>query len=278
MTEIIPANNIDYRNVDEVCSYQSLLCKIYECEGGFDIPAKSTPATRDISRQCIGWLREVKIIIESILSGTASCADLGDIPRLLQSYDFLYRIGNGTPCYDYIRKVKLRTADLWVKGDKSISQTYVVLLLLSEIDRNIGGVEERYAKYAINIMFSWVDELVEYGEFKDISMAETYRRLSYLLNADLFAYMSREDEAKVKTQWVSAHTLTGVQIDALDTDTLWAYADFVESMPFSSQKELERNNTMYKHILAILALRRDIHPYMIKAIEFTFKRREAMIA
>lgn len=270
--------DIDFTNVDEVCAYQLLLCKIYECEGGFDIPAKCTLATRVVRRQCIGWLREVKILIESILSGGVTYANLGDIPRLLQSYDYFYRIGNGITCYDFLREVKLRTADLWAKGDRSVSQTDVVLLLLSEVDRNVGGLEERYAKYAIDEMSSWVDELVEYGVFEGVSMQETYRRLSYLLNADLFAYFGRKDEAKVKAQWVSYYTLTEEQIDALDADTLWAYADFVESIPFSSQKELKRNNLMYTHILSILASRPDVHPYLVKAIELTFKRREVLIA
>lgn len=278
MTEIIPANRIDYRNVDEICAYRSLLCKIYECEGGFNIPAKSTSTTREICRQSIVWLREVKTLMETILRGTATCANLSNIPHLLESYDFFYRIGNGAPCYDYLREIKLRAADRWIKGDRSISQTGIVVLLLSEIGRNIRGIEERYVKFAIDVMSSWVYSLIEYGQFSGISLTETYRRLSYLLNTDLFAFLSKKNESKIKTQWIDTHTLTEEQINLADTEALWAYADFVGSIPFSSQEEYERNNSKYMHILSILALRSDVHPYLVKAIELTFKRRESLIA
>lgn len=278
MIEIIPANSLDYSNVDEVCSYRSLLCKIYECEGGFNFPAKNTPVTQKISRQSLVWLCEVRILIESILKGTSTSANLGDIPGLLQSYDFFYRIGHGSPCFDYLREVKVKIADRWVKGDKSISQTDIVLLLLSEVDRNIRDIEERYAKYAISVMSSWVDELIKYGEFKDTPLSETYRRLSYLLNADLFAYLSRKDEVNAKSQWVSTYTLTEEQIDALDSSTLWAYADFIESIPFVSQKEFERNDATYMQILSKIATRPDTHPYLAKSIELTLARRASLIA
>lgn len=276
--EIIPANSLDYGNVDEVCAYRSLLCKIYECEGGFNLPAKNTPVTRAISRQCLVWLCEVRILIESILKGTSTSANLGDIPGLLQSYDFFYRIGHGSPCFDYLREVKIKTADRWVKGDKSISQTDIVLLLLSEVDLNIRDVEERYAKYAINVMSTWVDELIKYSEFKDTPLSETYRRLSYLLNADLFAYMSRKDESKAKASWGSKFTLTEEQIDTLDSRALWAYADFIESIPFASQMEFEHNDSTYMRILSKIATRPDTHPYLAKAIELTLARRASLIA
>lgn len=278
MVEIIPANSINYKNVDEICAYRSLLCKIYECEGGFNLQAKYTPTTREIAQQSLVWLREAKALIESILRGGVAYANLGDIPRLLQSYDFFYRIGNGAPCYDYIREVKLKTVDCRVKGDKSISQTEVVLLLLSEADRDIRNLEERYAKYALTVMSKWVDELVECAEFKDTPKSETYRRLSYLIDTDLSTHFGRKEEAKIKAQWISTHILADEQIDAADTETLWAYSTFIDSLPSRNQKEYEHHNLMYMHILSILASRPDVHPYLVKAIELTFKRQKALIA
>ena len=278
MTEIIPANSINYCNVEEVCAYRSLLCKIYECEGGFNVPAKITPTTRVIKRESIVWLREVSALIESILKGDATCVSLCEIPRLLQAYDFMHRIGYNRPCFDYLREVKLKTVDRWLKGDKSISQTDVALLLLSETDRNIRNIEDRYAKFAINVMSSWLDELTENGKFKDITLSETYKRLSYLLNHDLFAFLTRKDEAKAKAQWVNTYTMTEEQLDAADTDTLWTYAGFIDSIPFSNTEEYECNTSMYMHILTKIASRPDTHPYLAKAIELTMERRASMIA
>lgn len=275
MTDITPAYGIDYRNVEEVCAYGLLLGKIYECRGGYNLPAK---ATREIRQQCLVWLREVKVLINSILMGSASYANLGDIPRLLPSYDFLYRIGHGAPCHDYQREVKLRTADRWAKGDRSITQTDVALLLLSEIDRNICGIEERYAEFAIGEMSTWVEELMKHGGFNDIPPAETYQRLAYLLNADLTAYMGRRKEANVKARWVTAYMLTEDQVDTADTDTLLSYANFIETIPFGTPQEHEHNYSTFMQILTKIASCFDTHPYLVKTIELTFARRATLIA
>ncbi|MCM1296092.1 MAG: hypothetical protein NC311_11170 [Muribaculaceae bacterium] len=204
--------------------------------------------------------------------------NLKDIPRLLSGYDMMHRIAHGFPCHDYLREVKCKTADRWLKGDKSISRTDVVLLLLSETDRDIRTLEKRYAEYSIKVMSSWVDELIKYGTFTDTPLSETYHRLSYLLGTNLFVYLGSKEEAKAKSQWVKSHLLTETQLDELDTATLWDYAHFIDSIPFRTHTQYERNSALYKHILSKIALRHDTHPYAAKAIELALARYEALSA
>ncbi len=293
------ADTVDYSDIDEVCAYQLMLCKIFESEGGFNLPAASTPITREIGRQSLTWLREVKSIISSIIAApivrpiphsfpsspktTSARApllipDLCDIPRLLRAYDVFYRIGHGIPCYDYLREIKLKAADRWLRGDKSISRTDVVLLLLSETGRDIRTLEKRYADYSISVMTEWIDELARHGKFTGISLSETYKRLAYLLDADLFVRFGNKAQTTVKAQWAKNHILSEEQVDGLDTNTLWDYAAFVDSIPFNSSQEYERQDSLYQQLLSKIASRPDLHPYCARAVEIGLARRAALLA
>lgn len=261
MTDIISAKDIDYSNLDEVCGYQMLLCRMYECEGGFNLPAKSTSLTGEIARQAGIWLREVKSLITSVLCGSNQNADLGDIPRLLQSYDLLHRIGNGISCQDYLREVKLRTVDRWLSGDRSISQTDVTLLLLSEIDRDIMGLGQRYVDFAVGELAGWVDEMYRYGEFAGASISETYRRLAYLMDADLSAFLGSGRQEGVKAGWAMAYLLPDDEIDSLNTLALWDYLHFVWSIPHRNRQESDRPKPMLRDTMRQDAIYRDtMHP------------------
>lgn len=280
MTAIVPARNVDYSNIEEVCGYRLLLCKLYECEGGFNLPAKRTPVTREVIRQALIWVKEVKSLINLIIDGgaTSESSILAAIPSLLSGYDMMYRIANGGPCYEYLREVKLKTVGLWLKGDKSISNTDVTLLLLSEADRDIRTLEKRYADYSLCEMSSWVDDLMRNGTFTNVSLSETYHRLSYLLSANLFTFLGSKEQTKAKLAWARAHLLTDDEIEELDTATLWAYAQFIDAMPFTTMAQYERNSAMYKHLLSKIALRSDTHPYAARAIQLTLNRYEALSA
>ncbi|MCM1490522.1 MAG: hypothetical protein NC095_06830 [Muribaculum sp.] len=309
-TDIIPANSIDYQNVREVCAYRLLLCKIYECEGGLNLPPKSTPLTREISRQAKIWLLEVKSLMENILTSPLTKSipnseripnssflipnsissdksipnssflipNLYSIPDLLDGYDMLHRIARGVACHDFIREVRLRTADRWLKGDKSISSTEVAIMLITETNRDIRTLEERYAKYSMGVMASWVDRLLRNGKFSDIPLSESYMILSLLLDTNLSAFTGSRDQLKIKCRWIDSHFLDEQQIDTLDIRTLWAYSHFLNSIPFSSQQEYERNNSLYMDVLSKIAMHPDTHPYAAMAIRLTFSRLNEFIA
>lgn len=133
-----------------------------------------------------------------MLSGKPTTFTLAVIPKLLDAYDFYYRICNGESANDYIRNIRLKTAGLWAKGDKSISETYLVLEILKEIQRDSRTLDRKYSMFALGVLGDWVKELISYGKFRNIPKAEAYARLQYLIDDDLFAYLGTKEQASAK--------------------------------------------------------------------------------
>jgi len=272
ISDIIPATDIDYTDVDAICGYQLLLCKIFEREGGFGFPAVTNATIREVQNQGKVWLKEVKFLIAYILSSpvkaqTAPNVTLAAIPDLLDSYDFFYRICNGAPCFDYLREVKLKTADRWLKGDKAISDTDVALLLLSETDRDISTLEKRFYSYAISVMGKWIEELTENGRFINARVPEAYKRLAYLLRRDLFVYLTGKEQPKIKARWIKEYQLTDDRLDLLATKDLCSYITFTNAMSYMGNPVFEDHIARYVHLLYKLVSRPDIHPYYRQGIE-----------
>lgn len=263
------ASAIDYTNTDEVCGYQVLLCKIYEREGGFGYPAITSSAILEIIRQGKIWLGKVKDMIDGILSGSRSDDDptLEAIPDLLGAYDFMFRICNDRSCLSYVREVKLKTVGKWVKGDRSITETDVTLLLLSEVDRDIHTLEDRYTNFALSVMEKWIDELVRFGRFRNGALSESLRKLAYLLNSNLFAYLGSREQPKIKTQWAQRYTLTDEQINALDTKTLRSYIQFANSLARFNRQTPEQQDELYVHLFSKLLSRPDLHYFYRTALK-----------
>lgn len=143
ITDIPSARTVDYCDADEICGYQMLLCKMFEKAGGLGTGRVSDKEIAAIRREGMSWLKEVRGHIDDLFSSTVtpdkekSRLALGDLPRILGSYDFFYRICHGAPCFGYLRKLRMMAADRYVKGDRSISQVQVALMLLAEIKRDI---------------------------------------------------------------------------------------------------------------------------------------------
>lgn len=265
------AEDIDYSDVEEICAYQLLLTKMFEREGGFAYPAVANAATREIARQGRVWLKEVAALIQRILSGAPapSGLSLGSIPALIDSYDIFHRITYGKPCYRYLREVKLKTADRWLGGDKTISRTDVVLMLLSEADRDISTLDERFYKYAISVMGEWIEELIANGRFVDVQMPECYKRLAYLLRQDLFVYLNSKEQAKAKAQWIEEYTLSEARLGELDTRDLRSYLNFARAASAFHSPIFEDYIERHHALLATLSSRPDLHPYHRQTLDLT---------
>jgi len=266
---VIPANKINYTNVDEICGYQLLLCKMFEKAGGFELQFRTNCTVREVQTQGLVWLKIVRNLIEKILKASDSTGGLtlNAIPRLLGAYDFFHRVCNGVPEFDYIRKVRLKSADLWVKGNKSISQTNVVLGILHEADRDNRTLEDRYSLFAFSIMGEWIDELTGYGKFHDIGLYEAYDRLAYLLKNDLFVYLDSKEQAKIKAQWAKAYILADEQLDTLSTKDLWSYIGFAQTVSSCRRLPLKDVDAEYVQLFTKLASRPDLHPFYREAID-----------
>lgn len=268
------AATIDYTNTDEVCGYQVLLCKIYEREGGFEYPAITNAHILEIIRQGQTWLGKVKKMIDDILSGSRGddIPTLEAIPDLLDAYDFMFRVCNGRPCLGYVREVKLKTVGQWVKGDRSITETNVALLLLSEVDRDIHTLEERYTNFALSVMEKWIEELVKFGKFRRGTLSESFRKLAYLLNSNLFAYLGSREQPKIKAQWAQKYTLAEEQINAIDTETLWSYIKFANALARFNRQSLEEQDELYAHLFSKLLSRPDLNYFYRMALEIDLEK------
>lgn len=288
---IIPANEIDYTDADEICGYQQLLCKIFERAGGFELPRKTNPTIREVQTQGLVWLERVKNIIEEILapsnapasisasgsgSGSGSTSSsisappsgsvltLDAIPQLLGSYDFFYRVCHRDTCFDYLRRARLRAADRWVKGNNSISQTKVALMLRREFNRDIRTLEQRYIDFSGSVMTSWIDDLECSGRLRDTTPDETYDVLRYLLNENLFAYIT---DNRSKIRWIKRYTLSDRELDLLNTKTLWAYIGFDQTVAALTGIPLQEQDARYTRLFTKLSTRHDLHPFYRETIK-----------
>ncbi len=125
----------------------------------------------------------------------------------------------------------------------AVSDTDIALKIWQKIQNTSGIVDTESLDFYFETVGGWVEELLEYGRFKGISLEETYQRLSHLLEIDLFAFMTKEEEMKMKVQWIRRHWIE--DLTTLDAPTLRAYASFANAaarlfMPHSERALLHR--------------------------------------
>lgn len=275
--DIPSASGINYHDADEICGYQMLLCKMYEMEGGFKLPPVSNRVTSAIKCEGLVWLKEVRSLIGDILSRdpdeishpSGTPVDLSAIPGLLHSYDFFYRVCNGTPCYDFLREVKIKTAKRWVKGDKSLSIDELSLLILAEIERDIRFLEPRFVDFALRQESEWIDELKRYGYFKDTSLYIACRRLTHLIQTDLFVFVGNVDQKEIKRRWVAKYILTEDKLERLAIKDLQAYITLSDTailhdcFPGKDHNDFDEEHT---RLTAFLLNRLDLNHYIIDTL------------
>ncbi len=306
MTTMTTPSALDYTNVDEICGWQLLLCKLYERAGGFDYDHRRTARIVALRNQARIWLRHVRHAIDSGLNYTGENSkneknvendenvDNADnsIPRLLASYDLMYRLCNGAPCFDYLRDIRLKLADRWVKGDRSIPETDMVLELLKEVDRDNLTLDRRYSAYALSVKEKWIRQFCQcppINQFpinrstnpqstnqpvpnQPISYRETYLRLAYLLKEDLFIFLGRQEQNRYKNNWIATYSLSDEETDGLDTPALRSYIAVARSAAYCQRLPLDDIDALYLRLLTKLSLRPDLHPYCRAALELEFDK------
>lgn len=261
--DIPSATAINYHDADEVCGYQLLLCKIFEREGGLNYPPATNRLTAAIKREGMIWLSEVKKSIAELFTSPIAREDFGigleDIPRILEAYDFFYRVCHGAACKDFIRDIVLKSADRYVKGDKSISQAQVALMLLKEMERNVLTMEDRYLTFSVTVMECWVNDLERTGKIGQVSESDSYDILNYLLFRDLLAFGIKRDG---KLKWIKSYVLSDEVLDSLETKTFLRYIGFNQAAEFVAGKSLEEKEAHYISLFSRIAGREDINPFL----------------
>ena len=267
------AADINYLDVDEIYGYQLLLCKRFEQAGGFDLPRKTNFTILEVQKQGFVWLRAVKRTIEDILSPVNETGmALDAIPKLVDAYEFFYRVCNNTSAFSFIRKVRLKTAEYWVKGNNTITETDVVLGILREVRRDVRTLDNKYSQYAYSVKDRWIEELCKNGKFRNVTLWEAYGRLSYLIQSDLFAYFN--NQAVVKANWVRTYSLSDDEMNLLYTATLWRYIAFLNNVSFMSDMPSERYDELYVSNISRLLSRSDLHPFVREALELDLSNYE----
>lgn len=259
------AHDVDFSDVDSVCGYQFMLCRIFGLQGGFRLPKVTNRQILLIQTQGLTWIREVKRLISDILEGRSM--SLAAIPALLDSYDLIHRISKDAEDTRYIRDVRLRTVDRWLKGDKSIPRTDVVLEILKELHRDGASMPDRYATFALQTVGDWVDHLNGHGGFGTLPVPEIYDRLTCLIRTDLSAYLGSRDQNDCKRRWIATYTLTDEELALLDTPALWAYIAFARSASYFLKHPAADTSRQHTRLLHLLTSRPDLHPFYREAIE-----------
>ncbi len=251
------AADIDYNNVDEIVGYYLLAETIFANAGGFDYPREFNHVQHSVETELEIWSERVKAILDK------KKLPLGNIPQLLRPYDLSYRILKGKPCDNYIKQVRLTLVGLWLKGNKSISQTDIVTELLKEIFRSPDGIEDKYREYAYSVFDEWVRELQTYSHFRNIPQGESFNRLALVMRNDIYAYYPDSTEAlEVKTDWFNANLID--DISGIDTPTLNSYINFLNSAPTSKIISPQKLTSIRRHYLS----RPDLNPYYRQAIAY----------
>lgn len=266
------AKDIDYSNVAEICGYQMLLCKIFERAGGFGAGIASNNEIAMVRREGMTWLQNVEKTIKRILdSQTNDGLRLEAVPRLLASYDFFYRVCHSCTCFTFVRDTALTVADKWVHGDKSISTACVTLLLLKEIERDILAIPQRYIDFSMRVLESWIKELRRYGRLQNLSSADSYSVMSFLLLCDLFVFGVSRDE---RIQWIETYTLSIGDIDKLDAMTLWAYMDYDQKSSIFSGESITEQDERYVRLISKIAAHPESNRFLREAIELHLAKRQ----
>lgn len=275
------AKDIDYTNVDEICGYQMLLCKIFEKAEGFSVGIASSKEIITVRREGLIWLREVKDIINNILTASLSEEDvpqtspltpnLNDVPRLLASYDFFYRVCHRGPCFTFVRDTTLKTVDCWTNGDTSISIARVALLMLKEINRDIRAIPQKYVDFGMRVLESWINELWCYGKLQNLSQEDSYKVMSFLLWYDLYVFGVSKDE---RIKWIETYTLSESEIENLDVRTIGAYMDFDQRASNFLGKSIEEQDERYTWFISKIANHIETNRFLREAIELDLAKHQ----
>lgn len=267
---IIPASDIDYKNADEFCGYQLMLCKTIESVGGFDFSKHANEEARALMKEGNVWLRNVKQEIEYLFKspiGQNVAISLNDIPAILESYDIMHRLCKGAPCSEYLKEIRFRTVERWLKGDKSISPNRLALELFRETHRELRAIDTRYVVFASEIQDKWLKSLKMRGRLLNMPLSDEYRIIRHLINTELYVYYANS-QGEVKSKWIKNYALSDEKIDALDTETLCAYIAYITTAEGFLNQDKAGLNTSRLRLFSKLAKRPDLHPFKRKAIEF----------
>lgn len=252
---IIPeASSVDYLNAEEVEGYALYLSKLYEHEGGYELPRRSTPIIRTVESELRTWCDQVNQMLPK--------APLPVIAALLPTYDFAYRIAyHAAPSPQFLSGVRVNAVKRWAEGEKTISSAAIVRILREEIHgAGYKALSEKYVRFYFSIINDWVEELQISGRFFRTPKEETFARLTLIMGETLFGEYGPDGAENDKRRWAESHVVE--DLTTLTTPELRSYIEFMTSASETCSFPTES----YIALFSELNKRQDLNPYLHSAL------------
>lgn len=211
-------------STEEIKSHAHLLTMRYQKAGGLNIDGHvPSGEERMLQKEIRSYL---PIMLDRIENGTAK-----DIYELNGLYDMSSRISGLKTSSDFASRQFVRAVSLWLKGDKSITEEELMLILRPVLMKDMGAVDDKYSSWYFDLEERWLNELEYSCGFGSASFCQCMQRFSLLLREDLWVYYP-DNADNVKQRWVK----NNVNADVADMplDSLYAYRGFL----FAAQRFL----------------------------------------
>lgn len=193
-----------------------------------------------------------------LLSGMIALGNGNDIPYLLECYDITCRIGNGrVPDGNFISRHKRRVVKAWEAGDREIEESTVFGIVAHEVTYHRKTADREYIRIYQSIKGRWLDTLIRYGRFPDVTSYENYQRLALMMLENLDNELgNKADDAK--RAWYERNRVEDLR--TLGSLLLRSYRRFIGSL-FPSVLDFDDKIELDNRILTELSARTDLDPY-----------------
>lgn len=227
-------------STEEIKSHAHLLTMRYQKAGGLHLDGHVPSGEERMLRHEIKSY--LPIMLERIENGSAK-----DVFELKDLYEMSSSMAGVRLSSDFVPRQFVRAVGLWLKGDKSISEEELMLMLRPVIQRDIRAVDDRYSSWYFDLEERWLDELEYSRGFESVSFSQSMQRFSLLLREDLWMYYS-DNADRVKQRWVKNHI--DADIAKMPLDSLHAYRGFL----FAAQRFLPAETYRDKDAASLRAI------------------------
>ena len=189
---------------------------------------------------------------------------IADVPDVLECYDLLYRLGyKKLPESNFISENKRRVYNAWKQGSPKIEESALIRMLTPDVKFSPQTAPKEYVLAYKEVVKKWVDTLVKFGEFPNVTTHEAYLRLAILLREGLTEYTNLNVEL-LKHKWYEKYKVD--DISSLGTYVLRSYRSFVNAL-FPAIFEYEKVMKLENLIAQELIGRFDLDPYDAEAFK-----------
>ena len=201
--------------------------------------------------------QQYRSFCEDIVKGISKIP-ISDVPDVLECYDLLYRLGyKKLPEGNFISENKRRVYNAWKQGSPKIEESALIRMLTPDAKFSPQTAPKEYVSAYKEVVKKWVDTLVKFGEFPNVTTPEAYLRLAILLREGLTEYTNLNVE-QLKHKWYEKYRVD--DINTLGTYVLRSYRSFVNAL-FPAILEHEQVVKLDNTISQALVFRNDLEGF-----------------